>query len=56
MAAVVPHARILVVLRNPVDRFYSEYVCMCVWRVCVCVYVRVCVACVCGVCVACVYV
>ncbi len=44
MAAVVPHARILVVLRNPVDRFYSEYVCMCV---CVCV---------CGVCAACVYV
>ena len=29
MATVAPHARILVVLRNPVDRFYSEYVALC---------------------------
>ena len=26
MAAVVPHSKLILILRNPVDRFYSEYV------------------------------
>lgn len=45
---VAPLAKVLVMLRNPVDRAYSQYQVAYVLCVCVCVFVSVCVRlCVC---------